>query len=126
MFITCDGAGACYGADNTVNKLAAGAMALTVIGNTTNGLATARPTGINAGNASNVVFDDQDNGFGIAKPDVGAVNGYTVMKLPAGATTWTRVLDLPANVFDPCRALAYDHHGHLVAQCGTTLLRTRP
>ena len=48
------------------------------------------------------------------------------MKLAAGTLAWTSVVALPAGVTDPCRGMANDNVGHLVAQCGNAIVRSRP
>ncbi|MCC6995586.1 MAG: hypothetical protein IT370_13330 [Deltaproteobacteria bacterium] len=81
---------------------------------------------VNSPRVSNIAFDAMNNGWMIARPTVNTGSNYSLMKLPAGATAWTVALALTVTVNDTCVALASDNNGHLVAQCGNMVLRSRP
>jgi hypothetical protein len=72
---------------------------------------------------SNLVFDSANNGFAMG---AGTNNMTALWKLPAGTTTWTKVVDTTVHITEECLALADDNIGHLVAQCQTKLLRSKP
>ena len=81
---------------------------------------------VNSPRVSNIAFDAMNNGWMIARPTVNTGSNYSLMKLPAGATAWTVALALTVTVNDTCVALASDNNGHLAAQCGNMVLRSRP
>ncbi len=77
--ITCDPAGICYGHTTTVNQLAAGATAPTVIGSSANGLVSNSP--------SSIVRDSAGNLY----TNAGCSGTPGVYKRTVGTTTWATI-----------------------------------
>jgi hypothetical protein len=87
-------------------------------------VAFTKTTGLDPMVMSPLAFDASGAAFVINADVSGALILY---RLAPGATAWSWVIEVPSvDKNASCGALANDHMGHLVLQCGDQILRTRP